>query len=92
MDDFKLNMSALIALSNEVNEQVCRPMAEAVAARARAAAPVETGAYRDSIHVVSDPRTGRGDWAHTYVVADDRKAWVVESRTGILARALGAAR
>ena len=92
MADFELNMSTLIALSNEVNEQVCKPLAEDVAARARAAAPVKTGAYRDTIHVVSDPRSGRADWAHTYVVVGDKKGWIIESRMGVLARALGSAR
>ena len=89
--DFELNMAELIDISNAVNEAVCKPLAEQVAAKARASAPVDSGAYRDSIHVVSDGRTGTKDWAHTYVVATDKKAGIIESRTGNLAKALGSA-
>ena len=84
------NMSTFVAIANEVNESVCKAEAERVAARARASAPVATGAYRDSIHVKTEPRSGVGDWAHSYVVADDWKAHIIEARTGNLARALGA--
>jgi hypothetical protein len=78
-----------VQISNGVNEQVCKPIAEKVAERARALAPVDTGAYRDSIHVETDVRTDASDWAHSRVVADDPKAMAIESRMGILARALG---
>ena len=83
-----VNLAGLVDISNQVNESVCKPIAEKVAERARASAPVESGAYRDSIHVLSDARTGVDDWAHTRVVATDSKALFVESRTGNLARAL----
>lgn len=61
--------------------------AEAVAARARASAPVASGAYRDSIHV-QDARTDR---AVARVVASVPYALLVESKTGNLTRALDAA-
>lgn len=63
-----------------------RQRAEAVAARARADAPVNTGDYRNSIGV-EDATTDR---AVVRVVARDRKALIIESKTGTLARALGA--
>lgn len=70
---------------------VARAVAEAaekVAAAARASAPVQTGEYRDSIHVDSDnsPIDGR---ARSRVIADAPHALIVESNTGNLARALG---
>lgn len=65
---------------------VCREHAEAVAARARASAPVDTGAYRASIHVESDTT----DRAVERVVASAPHAMLVEANTGNLARALGA--
>lgn len=63
----------------------CREQAEAVAERARATAPVDTGEYRASIHVVSDTT----DRAVERVVADAPHAMIVEANTGNLARALG---
>ena len=64
-----------------------RAQARKVAAAARESAPVDTGAYRDSIHV-EDATTDR---AVARVVADDWKAMLIESRTGNLARAVDAA-
>lgn len=64
-----------------------RRKAESIAARARAAAPVDTGAYRDSITV----RIKSSDTRNVaLVVAEDHKAMLVESMTGNLARALNA--
>lgn len=60
------------------------PVAEAVAARARANAPVDSGEYRDSITVLSDTT----DRAVERVVAVDDKSHVIEARTGNLARSL----
>ena len=65
-----------------------RSRAEAVLAAARASAPVETGAYRDSLHLVEDTT----DRAVVHIAADVPYAMIVESRTGTLARALDAAR
>ena len=94
-DRFEWNMQGLIDLSNEVLEADCIPLAKKVADTARSTAPVgdsaTAGEYRDSIHVESDRRTGEGDWAHAYVVADAPHAGYVEARTGNLLRALNSA-
>ena len=73
--------------------------AEAVASAARASAPVQTGAYRDSIEVEMTTaadlgiafRFGGNDRPAAIVNASARHAPLVESRTGNLARALNAA-
>lgn len=59
--------------------------AEAVAARARAAAPVDTGAYRDGIRVRIKSSASRNV---ALVIAEDPKSMLIESETGNLARAL----
>lgn len=61
-----------------------RGPAEAVAARARASAPVETGEYKASIRVES----ATTDRVVERVVADAPHALVVEAKTGNLARSL----
>lgn len=63
-----------------------RKRAEAVAARARASAPTSTLDYVNSIGV-EDATTDR---AVVRVVARDWKSLIIESKTGNLARALGA--
>lgn len=88
LTNVRLNIPGLIEIANDANEALCKPIAEQVAARARASAPRDTGDYAESIHTETDPRTGQNDWAHTYVVADDKKALIIEARTGNLARAL----
>jgi len=61
--------------------------AQAVAERARASAPVDTGAYRDGITVrIKRARTRNV----ALVVAEDPKSMLIESETGNLARALNA--
>lgn len=72
-------------LQAEQMRPALREIAEGWAARARATAPVDTGAYRDSIEVVDDTT----DRAVARVVAQDRKAPIVEYRTGNLKRAMG---
>lgn len=62
-----------------------RDVAERWAGRARASAPVETGAYRGSITVESDTT----DRAVERVVAHAPHAALVEAKTGNLKRALG---
>ena len=64
--------------------------AQAVAGTARATAPVQSGAYRDSITVESgtSPHDGR---ARAIVKASAPHAHLVEARTGNLARALNSA-
>jgi hypothetical protein len=61
---------------------------EAVADRARSTAPVETGTYRNSIHV---EQAQHGDRDVVRVIADVNYATTVEANTGNLARALDAA-
>lgn len=62
--------------------------AEQALAAAQASAPVESGAYRDSLHLEQDTT----DRAVVRVVSDVDYAMVVEANTGNLARALDAAR
>lgn len=64
---------------------MAKKQAEEVADRARASAPVDTGAYRDSIHVERDDTPFRPLFR---VIADDPKSIGVESQTGNLARAV----
>lgn len=63
--------------------------AERTLAAAKTNAPVDTEAYRDSLHIEHHEsryrRTAR-------VVGDDDKTLLIESRTGNLARALKAAK
>lgn len=61
--------------------------AERVADQARRTAPVETGEYRESIHVETDVT----DRVVARVVSDDDKSHWIESWTGNLSRALDAA-
>ncbi|NVM97826.1 HK97 gp10 family phage protein [Arthrobacter sp. SDTb3-6] len=61
-------------------------VAHKVEAEAKAAAPVDTGEYRDGIHVEVKRR---GKRTVAVVVASSRHSMIVESRTGNLARALG---
>lgn len=69
-----------------VRDELTRRM-ERVEAKAKADAPVETGAYRDSIHIEQDTT----DRAVVRVVADVPHAHLVEANTGNLSRALDAA-
>lgn len=90
MADFQLNQAQLIAIANEVNTSVCKPLAEEAAQRARADAESfsVTGAYRDSIHVEIEERTTWEGWARSKVVADAPHAARVESRHGTLEKSL----
>lgn len=72
-------------LKSEGVRAMLRRRAEAVAERAKANAPVETGAYRESIRVEDDTT----DRAVARVVARAPHALLVEIETGNLARALG---
>jgi len=60
-------------------------IADKAAGKARATAPVDTGAYRDRIEVEVDET----DRTVVRVVAHDPKSSLVEARTGNLKRALG---
>lgn len=89
-DRFEWNMAGLVELSNEVLDEACIPISEKIADAAREFAPVgATGNYKASIHTEVDRRTGEADWARAKVVADDPKAAILESRQGVLGRALG---
>lgn len=65
-----------------------RARAEKVASAAQASAPVETGEYRDSIHVQD---ASSGTRARMRVVSNAEHALVVEANTGNLAKALDSA-
>lgn len=63
--------------------------AERALAVAKATAPVDTGEYRDGLHIEHhDSRYRRA----ARVVGSDEKTMLIESRTGNLARALKAAK
>lgn len=55
---------------------------------AQADAPVQTGAYRDSLHIVQETT----DRAVVRVAGGTDHDWIVEANTGNLARSLDAAR
>jgi hypothetical protein len=61
--------------------------ADAILSRARAAAPVRSGDYRNSLHV----ETAHTDRMVKRVVADVDYAWAVEATHGTLSRALDGA-
>lgn len=84
----KLNSSGMAAMlkSAEVRAGLQGP-AEAVLAAAKGGAPVATGAYRDSLHLVNDTT----DRAVVRVVVGVDYGMLVEADTGNLARALGSA-
>jgi hypothetical protein len=62
--------------------------AEQVLAQARSTAPVKTGAYRDGLHIEQDTT----DRAAVRVKGGTDHDWIVEIKTGNLARALDAGR
>lgn len=64
---------------------LCKQVAERIAADARADAPVKTGAYQSKIRVRVKQASKRNV---ALVVADDYKSLWIESRRGVLARAL----
>lgn len=67
-----------VAQSEEIRRAL-RKVAEHQADEARRTAPVDTGAYRDSIHVEED--TSPDGRARVFVVADDPKAAALEFGT-----------
>lgn len=72
--------------SQGVRDELTR-RARPVLAAARSGAPERTGAYKASLHI----EQATTDRAVVRIVSNDPKALLVESRTGILARALDAA-
>ena len=77
---------AKLLLDDGVREDLTRRM-ENVAAQARATAPVVTGDYRDKIDVFQDTT----DRVAVRVGSTSDHAFIVEAKTGNLARALDAA-
>lgn len=68
-------------------EATLEDAAQRALSAAQGTAPVETGAYRDSLHIETD----HTDRMAKRVVADVDYAMVVEANTGNLARALDSA-
>lgn len=85
----KLNSAGIQALleSSSVRADLT-DRAERVLSAAKSSAPVASGAYRDSLHIVQDTT----DRAVVRVASDAPHAFVVEANTGTLARALDAGR
>ncbi len=74
-------------LKSSGTASMLRGKAGPVLSAAQANAPVDTGAYRDSLRLEDDTT----DRAVVRVVSDVAYAVLVESQTGNLARALGSA-
>lgn len=88
LKDFRLNHGGMDSLlKGSVGHNAVEGPAEAALSAAVAGAPVETGAYRGSLHIEWDTT----DRAVARVVADVNYSHVVEANTGNLARALDAA-
>lgn len=83
---FKLNHAGIQSYLDGGHgvDSLVRSRAEEVASRAKSSAPVDSGAYRDSIHL----EEGHTDRLVVRVVADVDYAMVVEANTGNLARSL----
>lgn len=65
-----------------------REIAQRVLARAKATAPVKSGAYRDSLKI----RVAQRGYRNAFLVeGTDEKTLLIESKTGNLARALKSA-
>lgn len=84
----KWNMGEFVRIANAVNAELCAPAAAKVAAAARDDHHPEYGPF---VHTTTDPRSGLGDWAHTRVVSAHPHAMTIESKHGVLGRALGSA-
>lgn len=78
MADVEMNMAGLVAIANQANEKIARPLGERIASRAG-------GGYR----VDTWTRPGVGGWARTRVWTDSAEAYRRERRTGALAKSLG---
>lgn len=77
--DSIMRSEQVVALQDAVAEQTL--------AIAKANAPVDSGDYRDSLHIEHHDSRFRSS---TRVVADDDKSMLIEAKTGNLARALRA--
>lgn len=85
----KLNRGGMAALlkSADVRHELTK-RAESVLDAAVSNAPVASGEYRESLHIRQDTT----DRVAVRVGSDAPHAWVVEAKTGNLARALDAGR
>lgn len=82
----RMNIKGLREVLKSTEMQAAlQDVAEPIASRARSAAPVASGEYRDSIHVEVEVHR---NVAVARVVADAPHALLVEAKTGNLARAL----
>lgn len=70
-------------------KQLSRQATERALAAAQASAPVDTGDYRNGLHIEEVKRAHRTTYM---VVGSDAKTLLVESQTGNLAKALKKAR
>lgn len=87
---FRLNSAGIREMLKEPAMQAeMHRRAENVAAAARSSAPVESGAYRDSIVVTDEQQPTR---AVSHVGATVDYAPILEARLGVLGRSLDAAR
>lgn len=84
----KWRIGAFVEIANAVNAAVCIPAAQRV--KGAVTAPGHEDMPR-MVHVVTDPRSGAGDFAHARVVNAYPSALQVEAKYGSLARALGSA-
>ena len=87
----KWRMREFVAIANQVNAAICVPIAERVAADVRASAPEGHPDMAKFVHVDTDPRSGLRDWAHASVFNNYPGAMTLESRHGLMGRALGSA-
>lgn len=70
-------------------EGLVKEKAEDVLEEAKRIAPVDTGAYKRSLHIEKVPHAHRDTYM---VVADDEKSLLIESEHHVLAKALKKAR
>jgi hypothetical protein len=83
---FKLNPAGIREmLKGSIGTAATEPEAQAALGRAKAAAPVDTGAYRDSIHLVHEQHPQRTAF---HIVSDDPAAMLIEANHGTLASSL----
>lgn len=83
---FKQNQAGFQKLAHSARVgAACKAEAEKIAALARSTAPVDSGDYANSIHVVIEDHPTR---ITAQVVASDWKSLIIESITGNLARAV----
>lgn len=77
----KLNMGALVKISNIANAKIARPLADRIVASTG-----KPGDYR----IEETERQSVPGWGRTRVFTDNPRAMSREARDGTLARALGA--